>query len=77
MLAWLHWLAITGGGLFAAGRLRASNTRCSSSALAFYYLAARNVLIRPGVSAAALAAWALTFQVGWAVARGPARRAWR
>jgi len=36
-------------------------------ALVFYYLAARNVLIRPGVSAAAVAAWALTFQVGWGV----------
>src|SRR6185295_669887 len=36
-------------------------------ALAFYYLSARNVLVRPGVSAAATAAWALTFVVGWGV----------
>ena len=34
--------------------------------LSFYYLATRNVLVRPGVSAAALGAWGLTFQIGWA-----------
>lgn len=32
-----------------------------------YYLAARNVLTRPGVSACAVAAWALTYNLGWAV----------
>jgi hypothetical protein len=35
--------------------------------LSFYYLAARNVLQRPGVSAAAVAAWALTYLAGWAM----------
>jgi hypothetical protein len=34
-------------------------------ALTFYYLSARNVLVKPGVSAAAVGAWALTFYVGW------------
>ncbi|MEP7210889.1 MAG: glycosyltransferase family 39 protein, partial [Alphaproteobacteria bacterium] len=36
-------------------------------ALTFYYLSARNVLSKPGVSAAAVGAWALTFYIGWGV----------
>ena len=36
-------------------------------AFTFYYLSARNVLVKPGVSAAAVGAWALTFYVGWGV----------
>lgn len=34
-------------------------------ALTFYYLSARNVLVKPGMAAAAVGAWALTFYVGW------------
>ena len=64
MLAWLHWLATRGGvnppAVFAV------KYALLFIGLSFYYLAARNVLIRPGVSAAALGAWALTFQIGWA-----------
>lgn len=66
MLAWLHALAIMAGGMFAAV-VFAIKYLLLFIALTFYYLAARNVLIRPGVSAAAVAAWALTFQVGWGV----------
>ncbi len=66
MLAWLHALAIMAGGLSGAV-VFAVKYLLLAIALSFYYLAARNVLIRPGVSAAAVAAWALTFQVGWAV----------
>ncbi|MEZ5938521.1 MAG: glycosyltransferase family 39 protein, partial [Hyphomonadaceae bacterium] len=35
------------------------------SGLTLFYLAARNVLVRPGVSAAAVACWAMTFYIGW------------
>ena len=66
MLAWMHVLAIAGGGLFPPV-VFALKYLLLFVALASYYLAARNVLIRPGVSAAAVAAWALTFQVGWGV----------
>lgn len=64
MLAWLHALAAMAGGL-SAPVVFAIKYLLLAIALSFYYLAARNVLIRPGVSAAAVAAWALTFQVGW------------
>lgn len=66
MLAWLHALAIMAGGL-SGPVVFAVKYLLLAVALSFYYLAARNVLIRPGVSAAAVAAWALTFQVGWAM----------
>jgi hypothetical protein len=66
MLAWLHGLAIMGGGL-SPPIVFAVKYLLLFGALAFYYLAARNVLIKPAVSAAAVSAWALTFQVGWAV----------
>jgi Dolichyl-phosphate-mannose-protein mannosyltransferase len=66
MLAWLHALAIMSVGL-SGPVVFGVKYLMMFVALAFYYLAARNVLIRPGVSAAAVAAWALTFQVGWGV----------
>lgn len=66
MLAWLHALIAQTGSLPAAAVYGVKYTLMFVG-LAGYYLAARNVLIRPGVSAAALAAWALTFQVGWAM----------
>jgi hypothetical protein len=66
MLTWLHALAIGGAGP-STPVVFAVKYALLFVALAFYYLAARNVLIKPGVSAAAVAAWALTFQVGWGV----------
>ncbi len=65
MLAWLYWLATQAGGI-SPPIVFAVKYALMFIGLAFYYLAARNVLIRPGVSAAALGAWALTFQIGWA-----------
>jgi len=65
MMAWLHWLATRAGGI-SPPIVFAVKYVLMFIGLAFYYLAARNVLIRPGVSAAALGAWALTFQIGWA-----------
>ncbi|HEV7692603.1 MAG TPA: glycosyltransferase family 39 protein [Hyphomonadaceae bacterium] len=64
LLTWLHALAIRGGGLNQWVVFGVKYVLLFIG-LTFYYLAARNVLIRPGVSAAAVAAWALTFQVGW------------
>jgi hypothetical protein len=64
MLTWLHALAIRGLGLWQPV-IFGLKYILMFVALTFYYLSARNVLIRPGVSAAAVAAWALTFQVGW------------
>lgn len=66
MLAWLFGIAIQNGGVnppivFAVKYL------LMAIGLMFYYLAARNVLTKPGVSAAAVAAWALTYYIGWAV----------
>jgi hypothetical protein len=66
MLAWLHAFAVMGGTL-SPPIVFAVKYILLFVALTFYYLAARNVLIRPGVSAAAVAAWALTFQVGWSM----------
>jgi Ca2+/Na+ antiporter len=66
MLAWLHALALMAGGA-APPVVFAVKYTLLFTALTLYYLAARNVLIRPGVSAAAVAAWALTFQVGWSM----------
>jgi len=66
MLAWLHAFAVMGGSL-SPPIVFAVKYILLFVALTFYYLAARNVLIRPGVSAAAVAAWVLTFQVGWSV----------
>src|SRR5690606_3776352 len=66
MLAWLHYFA-TMGGFVSPPIIFALKYTLLFIALTFYYLAARNVLIRPGVSAAAIAAWALTFQVGWSM----------
>lgn len=63
MLAWLHALVSVGGPHQAA--VYGLKYVLMFVGLTAYYLAARNVLIRPGVSAAALAAWALTFQAGW------------
>jgi Dolichyl-phosphate-mannose-protein mannosyltransferase len=64
LMTWLHALAIRGGGLNQFVVFGVKYVLLFIG-LTFYYLAARNVLIRPGVSAAAVAAWALTFQVGW------------
>ena len=64
LLTWLHALTIGSVGL-SAPAVFALKYLLLFVALTFYYLSARNVLIRPGVSAAAVAAWALTFQVGW------------
>lgn len=36
-----------------------------AAGLSLYYLAARNILVKPGVSAGAVAAWSLTYVVGW------------
>jgi hypothetical protein len=66
LLTWLHAVAIAGAGL-SGPVVFGLKYLLLFTALTFYYLAARNVLIRPGVSAAAVAAWALTFQVGWGV----------
>jgi len=66
MLAWLHAFAVMGGTL-SPPIVFAVKYILLFVALTFYYLAARNVLIRPAVSAAAVAAWALTFQVGWSM----------
>jgi hypothetical protein len=66
MLAWLHSLAIMGLGL-SQPVVFAVKYILLFAALSLYYLAARNVLIKPAVSAASVAAWALTFQVGWAM----------
>jgi len=66
LLAWLYSLVISGAGL-SAPIVFAVKYLLLFAALSLYYLSARNVLIKPGVSAAAVAAWALTFQVGWGV----------
>ncbi len=66
LVAWLHALAAQGGGVNGPG-VFAIKYALLTVALSVYYLAARNVLVRPGVSAAALGAWALTFVVGWGV----------
>ncbi|MEY4785980.1 MAG: hypothetical protein RIR41_3915 [Pseudomonadota bacterium] len=65
MLTWLFWMATRAGGV-SPPVVFGLKYALLFIGLVFYYLSARNVLIRPGVSAAALAAWALTFQVGWA-----------
>jgi hypothetical protein len=66
MLAWLHglvamWPGLSGAAVFAIKYV------LLFFGLTFYYLAARNVLVKPGVSAAAVAAWGLTFYLGWGV----------
>ncbi|RYY92426.1 MAG: hypothetical protein EON61_26380, partial [Alphaproteobacteria bacterium] len=66
MLAWLHHFATMSGAVYGP-IIFALKYVLLFIALTFYYLAARNVLIRPGVSASAIAAWALTFQVGWSM----------
>jgi hypothetical protein len=65
LLAWLHALAAMGLGV-STPVMFGIKYALMFVALAFYYLAARNVLTRADVSAGALAAWALTFTVGWA-----------
>ncbi len=66
MLAWLHAFAVM-GGMLSPPIVFAVKYTLLFVALTFYYLAARNVLVRPAVSASAVAAWALTFQVGWSM----------
>ncbi len=63
MIAWLNAI----GALAGPSHLAVYGIKylLMFAGLVVYYLAARNVLNRPGVSACALAAWALTFQVGW------------
>lgn len=65
LLGWLHWL-VTRAGPISPAVIFGVKYALMFVGLSFYYLAARNVLVRPGVSAAALGAWALTFQIGWA-----------
>ncbi len=65
MLTWLFWLATEAGGI-SPPVVFGVKYALLFTGLSFYYLAARNILIRPGVSAAAAASWALTFQIGWA-----------
>lgn len=64
MLAWIYALAVKGLGVNGPV-VFAVKYALLFMALTFYYLAARNVLVKPGVSAAAVAAWTLTFYVGW------------
>ena len=64
LLTWLYWAATRAGGL-SPPVIFAVKYVLLLVGLVFYYLSARNILVRPGVSAAALAAWALTFQIGW------------
>ncbi len=66
MLAWLDALAVMAGGLHPPV-IFAMKYILIFIALTFYYLGARNVLIRPSMSAAAVGAWALTFVVGWSI----------
>lgn len=66
MLAWLHGLAALWPGVSGAA-VFAIKYALLFFGLTFYYLAARNVLQRPGVSAAAVASWGLTFYLGWGV----------
>jgi hypothetical protein len=66
MLAWLYTLAVMAGGLHPPIIFAVKYTLLFI-ALTLYYLAARNVLIRPTMSAAAVGAWALTFVVGWSM----------
>lgn len=65
LLTWLFWTATRAGGI-TPSVVFGLKYALLFVGLVFYYLSARNVLTRPGVSAAALAAWALTFQIGWA-----------
>ena len=64
LLTWLFWIATQAGGV-SPPVVFGVKYALLFIGLTFYYLSARNILIRPGVSAAALAAWALTFQIGW------------
>lgn len=64
LMTWLFWLATRAGGITPT-LIFAVKYALMLVGLIFYYLSARNILIRPGVSAAALAAWGLTFQLGW------------
>ncbi len=66
LLAWLYALAAKWGGI-SQPVVFAIKYVLMGWGLSAYYLAARNVLVRPGMSAAALGAWAVTFQVGWAM----------
>lgn len=66
MLAWLHAFAVMAGGIHPAVIFTIKYILLFI-ALSFYYLAARNVLVRPAMAASAVGAWALTFVVGWAV----------
>ena len=64
LMTWLFWMATKAAGIVPSV-VFAVKYALMFVGLTFYYLAARNILIRPGVSAAALVAWALTFQLGW------------
>jgi len=65
LIAWLYWLA-TRTGQISPAIIFSVKYALLFIGLSVYYLAARRILIRPGVSAAALGAWLLTFQIGWA-----------
>jgi hypothetical protein len=64
LLTWLYALAIQGAGI-STPLVFGIKYILLFVGLAFYYLAARNVLVRPGMAAGAVGAWALTFVVGW------------
>ena len=64
LLTWLYWAATRAGGI-SPPVVFAVKYALLFVGLTFYYLSARNILVRPGVAAAAVAAWALTFQIGW------------
>ncbi len=66
LLAWLYAAADLWPGL-SAPVVYAIKYALLWVALVFYYLAARNVLVKPAVSAGALAAWALTWLAGWSL----------
>jgi hypothetical protein len=66
MLAWIYALATKAVGV-STPVVFGIKYALLFVALTFYYLSARNVLVKPGVSAAAVGAWALTFYIGWGV----------
>lgn len=64
LLSWLYALAAKAGPLIQP-TVFGIKYALMWLGLALYYLSARNVLVRPGMSAAALGALAVVFQVGW------------
>jgi hypothetical protein len=65
LLAWLHAIVMQAPAPVTAPLVLGVKYVLLAAGLSLYYLAARNILTRPGVSAAAVAAWGLTYTVGW------------